>query len=344
LITSSELATMVIRHVIFHDVPTAVKGAAGVAPTLSEVETDIDPPRKQMLKKKLTQVLNSSRAYPVQFRPGTTSQVPVEVRKLTIKCTPKAFVESSQILANNLFEQHIGSVSPGLLCVIDVAVGGKSAIILMKLEREEGAQLELSKKDGKKTYAMSVLDNLVLTDGTRLFKSAMFLRTGKGDDDFRSTACDSQLSVTSSSDVAKFWLKFLGCEFLIEPRVATQQFFDSAVKFVNDVVTDPVEKSDIYDALLTDIKSNKKTFSPKQFIEDHLPEEYQKPFKEHLQTNNIPMTAFDKDISDIETRLRRRAWATESGALVSVPEAAADKVEVTANQIIVNDPVTKVSR
>jgi len=344
LISNTELATMVIRHVIFHDVPTAVKGAEGVTPTLSEVETDIDAPRKQMLKKKLTQVLNSSRAYPVHFRPVTSSPVPTEVRKLTLKCTPRTFVESSQLLANHLFEQHIGSVSPGLLCVIDVAAEGKSAIIMMKLEREEGAQLELSKKEGKKTFAMSVLDNLVLTDGTRLFKSAMFLRTGTGDDDFSATACDSQLSVTSSSDVAKFWLKFLGCEFLVEPRIATQQFFDSTVKFVNDVVTDPMEKSHIYDALLTDIKSNKTTFSPKQFIEEHLPPEYHNPFKEHLKTHNVPMTTFNKDISDIQTRLRRRAWSTASGAMVSVPEEAAEKVEVTPNQIIVNDMVIKVSK
>lgn len=335
---------MVIRHVIFHDVPTTTRGTEGVAPTLSGVETDIDSERKEMLRTKLTRVLNSSKAYPVQFKPMSLSPVPAEVRKLTQKYTSKTFVESSQLLATYLFEQHVGSVSPGLLCVIDVAIKGMGAIVLMKLEREEGAQLELSDKDGKTTFAMSVLDNLVLTDGTRLFKSAMFLRTGKGDDDFRCTACDSQLSVTSSSDVAKFWLKFLGCMFLIEPRVATQQFFDSAVTFVNNVVTDPVEKSDIYDALLTDIKSNKTTFSPKSFIENHVPAEYQKPFKEHLEKHHIPMAAFHKDVADIKTRLRRRAWTTESGAVISVPEEAAEKVEITPNRIIVNDTVTKVSK
>jgi hypothetical protein len=335
---------MTVRRVIFHDVPTTTKGPEGVTPTLSDVETDIDAPRKNMLRTKLTRVLGSSKAYPVQFKTGTLSPVPAEVRKLTPKSTPKAFIDSSQLLANYLFDQHIGSVSPGLLCVIDVAVGGLGAIILMKLERAEGAQLELSKKNGKTTFAMSVLDNLVLTEGTRLFKSAMFLRTGHGDDDFRATACDSQLSVTSSSDVAKFWLKFLGCTFLVEPRVATQQFFDSAVNFINDNVTDPVDKSHMYDALLSDIKSNKQKFSPKQFIEEFVSQEYHQPFKEHLQTHNIPMTAFQKDVSDIQNKLRRRAWTTASGAIVSVPEEAAQKVEVTPDQIIVNDTVTKVSK
>ena len=78
----------------------------------------------------------------------------------------------------------------------------------------------------KEGFDMSVLDNLVLTDGTRLFKSAFFLRVGKGDDDFRSVVCDSQLHVTASSEMARFWLRFLGCQFQVAPRVATQRFDD----------------------------------------------------------------------------------------------------------------------
>ncbi|HEY6251345.1 MAG TPA: nucleoid-associated protein, partial [Candidatus Angelobacter sp.] len=249
MITAQELATMVVRHVIFHDVPKVYKSSTGVTPTLADVETDIDATRKALLRTKLTQVLGSQKAYPVEFNPKSASPVPEEVRRMTKHFDGKVFVEASQKLASYLFEQQIGSISPGLLCVIDVAVSGMASTVLMKLEREEGAQLELANKQGKKMFAMSVLDNLVLTEGTRLFKSAMFVRTGKEDNDFRVTACDSQLSVTSSSDLAKFWLRFLGCMFLVEPRVATQQFFDSAVRFVNDAVTDPVVKSEIYDSL-----------------------------------------------------------------------------------------------
>lgn len=344
MITAQELATLVVRHVIFHDVPKVYKSTSGVAPILAEVETDLDPARKALLKNKLVQVLGSTKAYPVEFNPNSASPVPEEVRRMTKHYDGKVFIEASQKLAGYLFEQQIGSISAGLLCVIDVAISGESAIALMKLEREEGAELELASKHGKKMFAMDVVDNLVLTEGTRLFKSALFLRTGKGNDDFRITACDSQLSVTSSSDLAKFWLRFLGCMFLVEPRVATQQFFDSAVRFVNDVVTDPVVKSEIYDSLLSEIKSQKKTFSPKQFIEEYVPDDYQNNFTEHLENAKIPLTAFHKDTVDIQTRLRRRAYHTKAGAIISVPEEAADRVEIKPEQVIVNDEVTKVSR
>ena len=44
----------------------------------------------------------------------------------------------------------------------------------MKLDREAGAQLKLDKSDDETRFAMSVLEDLVLTDGTKLFKSAAF--------------------------------------------------------------------------------------------------------------------------------------------------------------------------
>jgi hypothetical protein len=37
-----------------------------------------------------------------------------------------------------------------------------------------------------------VLDNLVLTGGTKLFKNALFLRTGPNEQNFSSIACDNQ--------------------------------------------------------------------------------------------------------------------------------------------------------
>ena len=58
---------------------------------------------------------------------------------------------------------------------------------------------------------MSVLNDLELTDGTRLFKSAMFIPTGNGEDDFRASACDNQHNVLSADDLARFWMRFLGC-------------------------------------------------------------------------------------------------------------------------------------
>jgi 37-kD nucleoid-associated bacterial protein len=342
VITNDDLATTVIRHVIFHDVPQKIHDD-GAEPLLSDVETTVDATQKGHLKTKLTRVLNSTKAYPIQFLSTTASPVPVEVRHLT-KAGHKTekFVEASRRLASYLFEQHTGATSPGLLCVIDAVASSMPCLILMKLERERGAQLELSGDPGHRTFAMSVLNDLVLTDGTRLFKTAMFIRTGDGDDEFRASACDNQYNVLSADDLAKFWMRFLGCGFLVEPRVATQRFFESALTFISTNVTQSTVKSDIYDHLQSQLKSQSKNFVPKAFIQEFVPLEYQKQFREHLQANNIPLTAFKKDLENIATKLQRRAYQTTRGGIISVPAEIADIIEIRPKDILVKDTVAEV--
>jgi nucleoid associated protein NdpA len=341
MIHSDDLASMQVGRVIFHDVPRSVKGVTA-EPTLSDVETEIDPIRKSHLKKKLTQVLGSRSAYPVVFKIDSGSLVPTEVRTLTKVHKPQQYVEASQRLARYLLEHQVGSVSPGLLCVISVTASSLNGLVLMKLEREEGAQLQPSGEPGKRTFMMSVLDNLVLTDGTRLFKSAMFLRTGPGDDDFRAAACDSQLNVMSSDDMAKFWMRYLGTTFEEEPRVATYRFYEATMRFVNHAVTDPLVKNDIYESLHSELKANKKTFSPKTFIQEYIPHNLQKPVREHFEIEKVSSNAFQKDLSDIEGKLRRRSYETHKGAMITVPVEVADLVVVRAKDIVVKDTVRKI--
>jgi 37-kD nucleoid-associated bacterial protein len=247
-----------------------------------------------------------------------------------------------RINLNAISAQHTKATSPGLLCVVDAVSGNDPAIVVMKLERERGAQLELSGKEGEKTFSMSVLNDLVLTDGTRLFKSAMFIRTGTGDDDFKSQACEGQYHVFSSDDLAKFWMRFLGCGFVVEPRVATQRFFESTLNFISEVVTEPTVKASIYEHLQSQMKANARTFAPQTFIQDYVPQEYQEPYREHLNTDKIPLAQFRKDVADIEKNLERKLYRTKKGGVISVPTDVDDFIEVRAEDILVKDTVAKV--
>ena len=342
MITADDLASTTIRHVIFHDVPEKDhEGSAG--PMLSDIETMVDASQKNHLLTKLTRVITSTKAYPVRFLPDTASPVPKQTRLLTASAfNRKRFIEGSRELAKYLFEQHTKATSPGLLCVIDAASASNSAIVLMKLERERGAQLELSGMEGEKTFNMSVLNDLVLTDGTRLFKSAMFIRTGTGDDDFKLQACEGQYNVFSSDDIAKFWMRFLGCGFVIEPRVATQRFFESTLEFISDVITEPTVKADIYDHLQSQMKAKARNFAPQTFIQEYVPEEYQEPYREHLHAANIPLTQFRKDVADIEKSLERKLYKTKKGGVITVPADVEDFIEIRAEDILVKDTVAKV--
>jgi len=344
LLTPAHLATTVVRRVIFHDIPRKLRGAEG-KPTLSEIETPASSTQKAHLRIRLTRVLQSKSAYAITFNPKSPSLVPSQIRAFTGRDHDATeFVTMSRKLAEQLFAEQHGAISPGLLCVVDVTSKGQAGLVLMKLEREEGARLELTEHSGKQTFAMSVLDNLVLTDGTRLFKTAMFVRIGKGEDDFLASACDTQINVISSDDLAKFWLRYLGCSFTVEPRVATQRFYEASINFINDFVSDAVHKNDLYEHLQSQLKSTKKNFSPKNFIEEYIHARYRKPFHEFLESSGIPLATFEKDLSDIDSRLRRQAYHTSRGATISVPVEAAEVVDVGEAKITVNDKLVYVGR
>ncbi len=342
VITPDDLAATTIGHVIFHDVPE--KGHEGLAgPLLSDIETKVDASQKHHLLTKLTRVITSTKSYPVQFLPQTASPVPKQARLLTADSfNGKKFIDGSRELANYLFEQHTKATSPGLLCIIYAVSGNNPAIVLLKLERERGAQLELSGKEGEKTFAMSLLNDLVLTDGTRLFKSAMFIRTGTGDDDFKSQACEGQYHVFCSDDLAKFWMRFLGCGFVVEPRVATQRFFESTLDFISDVVTEPTVKASIYEHLQSQMKANTRTFAPQTFIQEYVPKEYQEPYREYLSDAKIPLAQFRKDVADIENSLERKLYKTKKGGTITVPTDVDDFMEIRPNDILIKDTVAKV--
>ena len=342
LIKSDDLATLHIHRLIFHDVPKRVHGLE-TAPVLSEIEATLDADRIAHLKRRLVRVLASKSAYDVQFRPETQSPVPALIRDYTKgKQHTDDFVPLSQKFAQFLFEQQGGSTSSGVLAIMDSTVSGKRGLVVLKLEREEGAQLELSTKKGKQTFEMSVLDNLVLTEGTRLFKAALFVRTGPGDDDFSSVACDSQRPFGSTDELAQFWLRFLGCKLVEEPRVATKKFFEAALVYVNDAISDPVEKTKVYDHVMSEMSSEKKSFSPRSFIEEYVPKAHRESFESFLKERQVSLKQFPLDTSEIVGRLRRRSYHTSKGAEVRVPEEEADIVRVQEESIVIADTVTRV--
>ncbi|MFY9853037.1 MAG: nucleoid-associated protein [Terracidiphilus sp.] len=344
MLTNQQLATMTVRNVIFHDVPND-RGDGGTGVVLATDPTRIDARQRRLLTKKLTKVLDSRSAYGITFADGTSSPVPSEVRIYTNQGYREAnFVEASQHLATHLHQVQNRTISPGLLCVIDIVVDGRHGLIIMKLEREEGAQLELERSNGRTQFAMSVLENLVLTDGTKLFKTAAFLRTGTGDDDFDMSACDSQHRVLDSTEMARFWLSYLGCTVEEDARVTTSKFFNTTVEFANTYVTDLVDKTHIYESLNTELRSNKRNIIPRDFVRDYVPEGLQRACIEFLEERHVPLRTFVKDVEDVRAALRKLTYVSEEGVRISVPEGQDGLVEVDEERIVVNDRLKSVGR
>lgn len=341
IIARDQLATIQIRRVIFHDVPRKVKGQ-DQSPTLSEVECAIDPTKVALLKDKLVRVLASSAAYDLEVNPQAESSIPKLVEQSTVDgLTGPKFVAASQAMAVALLEHQPGSASPGLLAVLSCQVGGRRGIALLKLEREEGAQLKLSDHDGKKTFEMDVLGDLVLTDGTKLFKSVLFARIGT--DDFGAVACDGQRSYAWNDELAQFWIRFLGCKLREAPRITTKKFFEATLEYINkQVADDPELKNDLYDQVVAAMKTQKKTFAPRKFIEECIPADHREPFRLHLEERHVTMKQFTIDPSEIKSHLKRRSLETATGIRITVPAEANEVVDVQKTHVVIADTVVSV--
>ena len=343
-IAREDLASLQIRAVIFHDVPRKIKGQ-DQAPTLSEVECSIDPGKVLLLKNKLVRVLASSAAYDLNVNPQAESSIPKLVEDAASgRFSSARFVAASQGMAVALLEHSPGSASPGLLTVLGCAIGGRRAVALLKLEREEGAQLTLSGRNGKRTFEMNVLGDLVLTDGTKLFKSAIFARTTTPDSSILALACDGQRSSTWTDEMAQFWIRFLDCKLREAPRITTKKFFDATLLYINAAGVDAEVKNDLYDSIISEMKSQRSTFVPKQFIENYIPTEHRELFVKYLGEQHVTLKQFDLDTSEIKSHLKRRSLHTSTGVRITMPAEASGVVEVKPNHVVIADSVVSVGQ
>jgi hypothetical protein len=340
-LTPDDYATLEVISAVFHDLPKQLTAReAAVEPTLSEAETPLDEPGRQHIRAKLLDTLLSPKAYSVNFSPDPT-MVSDSVRDYVNQAngTNADFIERSRLYAQDLFDRQGAVMSAGLLCVVACTVNRRRAVALMKIEREEGAQLELSGVAGARTFTLAMLDNLVFTKNTKLFKAGLFAKIGPQVDSIAATASDVQLGT-----MARYWLEFLGCQKEREPRVDTKSFFETVVQEVNRAENlTPLERYSAYEALLVEMRSRRRAVNVPQFIRDHLHTDVQAAVRNRLQEVGVA-NHFDKDTADIKRSLRRKVLRTKNDIHVIVPQDSDDLVEVEEESLTVHDVIVRVGR
>jgi hypothetical protein len=338
-LTRDDYATLEVQSAIFHDLPRQATTTPGVVPILSEAVTPLNEASRQHLRSKLVDTLQSTSSYAVQFLDGE-SVVSASVRAYLnhAEYDEADFIARSRAFAQDLFARQGPQMSAGLLCVVACTVNGRSAIALMKIEREEGAQLELSGVAGHRTFTFELLNNLVFTKNTKLYKAGLFAKVGPEEGSIGAAASDQQFG----NVMAQYWLDFLGCQKQKEPRVETQRFFDTIIHEVNRSKNlTPVEKNEVYEALLVEMRSRRRAVNVNQFVREHVPEAAQEVIRSKLRETGVD-THFDKDTSDIKSSITRKVFRTRNNIRVTAPEAVEDLVAVTAQTLTVRDPVVQI--
>lgn len=327
---NADLALLTVSRVIIHEVPCRRENTS---PVLSEIESPMDADIGQLIKERIIATVGDpTKSFEIETDPQTTSPVPGLVTAHLTTPPADVLVESSQAMAQHLFTTQPTTSPGGLLLVILGVMLQSPALVILKLEKEEGARIVPNPAPGgKRTFDIKHYKDLILTPKTKVFKIALFTPL---EDGIEALACDNQRPYAAHKALADYFLyQFLGCRMRASPNVSTKEFFDRSNDFFRQRYgKDPKRYASVYLQLVSELQSNRATISPKRFASNHLPLKDQKPFVEFLEQHGIKQTSFDKNTEFLDKELTRIMYGFASGTKLILPSEDADQRVKLTNQ------------
>lgn len=325
-----EFGTFLVKRAVIHQIPQArLDQKEATKPILSEVPSNLDTAKRTYFQKRIRRTLQQ--AFAVERDPEETG--PVCDLVTAFFADPSTFVRASREMAQHLHLSQGGSSPGGLLAVVEGTVGVDPnrirAIGILKLEMESGIHVEQTTVNGKSTFAVEVED-VTLTDRTRVFKLCAFAEPGGGQP-LLGQASDDQLdSATVGREIAEYFLRrFLGCRLRTTASVATKRYLESAETYINSLAADGTKKLRYEAALLTELSNNVGTIKPEAFATTHLDVEDRDAFVDLFREPDGSVPTILKDI-ELVRRHVTRAWVEwTNGVRVTGPPDEVQKV-VTA--------------
>lgn len=344
----TDFGTLRIDDVILHRVPKGVRDPDGPDTIdYSEAPIELGVGDRDFLQLRLRETLGG-RARPVIEMDDNDDDTPEVIRQLVGGAGQ--LVDQSAELARRLHGRQKWMSSVGLLLVITGQVDSESCLIIAKMEHEEGMRVQDAlTADGKRTYKAEYLKDLILGQGTKVFKVGVFKASGaRSGKKLTGEVVDVQ---QGGGHVAAYFVEFLGCQFVQRPEVLTENFFNASQSFINRTAKGDPEAGAAYEiALLSEMQAATATINAEQFAHHHLREEHRDDFMAHLTKEGVVLRGFNKDVSLVTGQIKRVKIQTERGATVLVPPAMYEDGAVSVSNaddetekvIVVRDAITSI--
>ena len=299
-----------MKNVIIHEILRQKRGDDKEPPIYSEIESNLDNDSKKFFRSLLINSIGSKNAHGISFNEDSDSPVPEIIKKLlSSDFDSDEFITLSKQISEHLNNTQSGKNSAGFILILHGFNDSKKVIGILKLEKQEGAQLKQSKRDGKNTFEITNIKDLILSKNTKLFKIGMFNK--ESDNSYSGTICDNQLS--TKGDVAHFFLRgFLGCKLNADYAIETKNFFKHSIDFFKNNIKDPLIQNQYKLHLQSYISSQSSTLNTRTFATTYLNTNDRTSYEKYLHEKEVPIHIL-KDITYIETDIKKHLYEFENG-------------------------------
>lgn len=324
-----QLNNMKIDRIIIHQIYQRDKGGNRVEPLQSHEFTKFDSSAMEEFKSRVRDALgDGSKAVQMQIVNQGEGDLPKIVDDI-VSQDDETFVVSSYDIARKLTDAQQRKTIPGGILVIFTGTQGSSAkkfLGIIKAEIHSAYEKQVDKNTNE--ISLKFVEEVLLTPGTRLYKTAAFFEKDAGtvndgnfNDKWAVFVSDYQISQADGKAAAQyFYADFLGFGYPETSARTTKKFYEEASSFIDDLNVSPEKKTDLYNALTTYLKvDTSSTVSPSEFSSKYFDIDTQDDFNARMEEAGLPTTSFTKDTTHIESKLKYRKVNFSKNVKITAP-------------------------
>tara|TARA_R110000803_G_scaffold14326_1_gene39771 strand:- start:232 stop:1320 length:1089 start_codon:yes stop_codon:yes gene_type:complete len=322
-----QLLNLKVDRIIIHQVFQRDADGNKVSPTQGHEYMNFDLSAMNAFKKRVNDALGEgSHAVEMSIVDQGPNDLP-RIIDMIVGQDNDTFAVSSFDVAKMLTDaQHSKNIPGGIVVVFSGTQGPKKTrfVGIIKAEVHSGYEKATNEKG---EISLKFVEELLLTPGTRLYKTAGFFEKSDWDNGdlnkkWAVMVADSQINKADGKAAAQyFYSDFLGCGYQETSARTTKKFYDATSEFISNLSASPSEKSDLLNALTTYLKvDTSSTISTSTFAESYFDNvDTQDAFTSFMKNEGLPQTSFTKDLEHIQSKLKFRKINFRSNVKILAP-------------------------
>ncbi|MCU8087670.1 nucleoid-associated protein [Shewanella sp. SM21] len=324
-----QLINVNIDRIIIHQIFSRADDGAKIKPTQTHNFTNFDAAAMTTFKQRVIDALGEdSKAVEMEIFNQASTDLPSLINKI-IDQDDITFAVSSYDIAVKLNDAQTKRNIPGGIVVVFTGTQGsnpRSFLGIIKAEMHSGYERETNFKG---EISLKYITDILLTPGTRLYKTAAFFKKASYDvhnvdlkSNFSVLISDYQINKADGKAAAKyFYSEFLGCGYPESSARTTKLFFEESSKFISKLSISAEERSDLLNALTTYLKVNTSpVINTLDFASNYFNDvDTRDSFKEHMNSIGIPAVSFTKNNEYIESKLKFRRISFKNNIKITAP-------------------------